>query len=187
MSDCESGPLRAAAVERGDTTAFLALKREHTRAMRPRIYGSAAVALAVITVAVIGAGAAPTWATWVGVWALFSALGAAGGRKDSPLIGRAVLAPHVTKLDSDTVLRALGALGIAEINKALASSALKEKFAAIGAEPAIGTPEQVSEQGPEHMHSMSASNAFCSCPAQNGGSVDCQALPQILPQGEQLG
>lgn len=119
VSDCESGPLRAAAVERGDTTAFLALKREHTRAMRPRIYGSTAVALAVITTAVIGAGAAPTWATWVGVWALLSALGAAGGRKDAPLIGRAVLAPHVTKLDSDTVLRALGALGIAEVNKAL--------------------------------------------------------------------
>ena len=33
----------------------------------------------------------------------------------------------------------------AEINKALASPTLKERFAALGAEPAIGTPEQFAE------------------------------------------
>ncbi|MUL39703.1 DUF3631 domain-containing protein [Streptomonospora sp. PA3] len=119
VADAESKPLRLQAVARGDTSGYLMLKREHDRIVRPRRYASAVLGLAVLLGAVVAAGAVPTWAVWVGVGVLLSALGAAGGRKDAPLIGRAVLAPQVTKLDSDTVLRALGSLGIAEVTKAL--------------------------------------------------------------------
>lgn len=119
VSDAESAPLRAAAAAKGDTSAYLMLKREHDRTVRPRRYISAGVALAAITTAIVGGAIVPTWAVWLTVTGLLALLGAAGGRADRPLIGPAVTAPQVTRLDSETVLRALGALGIAEINRAL--------------------------------------------------------------------
>lgn len=120
VSDAESAPLRAAAAAKGDTSAYLMLKREHSRTVKPRRYISAGVALAAITTAIVAGAMVPTWAVWLTVTGLLALLGTAGGRADRPIIGPAVTAPQVTKLDSETVLRALGALGIAEINRALA-------------------------------------------------------------------
>lgn len=120
VADAESAPLRAAAAAKGDTSAYLMLKREHDRTVKPRRYISAGVALAAITTAIVGGAIVPTWAVWLTVTGLLALLGAAGGRADRPIIGPAVTAPQVTRLDSETVLRALGALGIAEINRALA-------------------------------------------------------------------
>ncbi|GAA3759614.1 S-DNA-T family DNA segregation ATPase FtsK/SpoIIIE [Spinactinospora alkalitolerans] len=119
VADAESKPLRQAAAQRGSTGEYMVLSRERNVRVRTRATLSAGTAAVVLVTALIAAPTTPGWGPWVAVWALLTTLGAFGGKKDVPLINRAVLPAKVTKLDSDAVLRALGSLGIAEINKAL--------------------------------------------------------------------
>jgi S-DNA-T family DNA segregation ATPase FtsK/SpoIIIE len=119
VADTETKPLRTKAAG-SEAAQYMMLAHQHERRVKTRAATSAATAAAVLLVAVIAAPAAPVWGQWAALWALLSALGALGGKKDTPLIDRAVLPAKAAKLDSDAVLRALGALGIGEINKALA-------------------------------------------------------------------
>ncbi len=64
--------------------------------------------------------AGPAWLPGVTVAGLVALLGKIGAPADRPLTGRAVVTHKVPKLTADMVIRALSALGIAEINKAIA-------------------------------------------------------------------
>ncbi|MRT44927.1 cell division protein FtsK, partial [Xylella fastidiosa subsp. multiplex] len=63
---------------------------------------------------------APDWLQALSVGALVLALGMNGRKADQPVIHRAVEVPKASKLTSDIVLRALGAIGIPAINQAQA-------------------------------------------------------------------
>ncbi|MGH3380228.1 MAG: FtsK/SpoIIIE domain-containing protein [Actinoallomurus sp.] len=117
--DREARPLRIRAVERGDIDAYLKLVRERNERVRLRGGSSAGVGGA----AVIAAGM--TWYYWpptpyalvFGLLVLFGYFGRPDGR---PFIDQAVITgPTAPRLTSDVVIRALGALGIAQINAAI--------------------------------------------------------------------
>jgi S-DNA-T family DNA segregation ATPase FtsK/SpoIIIE len=119
VSDAESAPLRAKAAASADTGTYLMLRRERDRVVRPRRVISAAVGLAVVVVAFVAGAAVPGWVMWAAGLVLLWVLGVLGAPADRPLFSRAVVPPTLTPLNSDVVLRALGSLGIGEINKAL--------------------------------------------------------------------
>ena len=68
----------------------------------------------------VSSGSVSLW--WPLLALLVGALGVVGSPADKPIVGPAVLNPTVTRLTSNVVIRALGSLGIAEINKVLAKS-----------------------------------------------------------------
>ncbi|KWT63167.1 cell division protein FtsK [Streptomyces albus subsp. albus] len=120
MADHEGEPVRLAAVRREDAAEYLKLSRQRDGRVRLRTLAAvlglftglgAALALYVL---------APGWLLALTAGAVTMALGAAGSRADDPVIHRAVELPKATKLTSDIVLRALGALGIPAINQAQA-------------------------------------------------------------------
>ncbi|GCD44134.1 cell division protein FtsK [Streptomyces paromomycinus] len=120
MADREGEPVRLAAVRREDAAEYLKLSRQRDGRVRLR---TLAAVLGMFT----GVGAAlalyvlaPGWLLALTVGAVTMALGAAGGRADDPVVHRAVELPKATKLTSDIVLRALGALGIPAISQAQA-------------------------------------------------------------------
>ncbi|PRX99655.1 cell division protein FtsK [Allonocardiopsis opalescens] len=134
--DAEGEPVRMAAVQRADAELYLKLSRQRDARVRLRVV-VALVALVVLMLAGILVAAAPTWAQWAALALLVGVLGAAGAPADRPLIDRAVVPGRVARLDSDIVLRALGALGIAEINKARAKGA-----------DAVTFPAPITRDGP---------------------------------------
>lgn len=118
MADREGEPVRLAAVRREDAAEYLKLSRQRDGRVRLRtlvavlgMFVGLALALALYVLA-------PGWLQAVSVSALVLALGAAGRKADAPVIHRAVELPKATKLTSDIVLRALGAIGIPAINQA---------------------------------------------------------------------
>ncbi|MFF4524186.1 cell division protein FtsK [Streptomyces bluensis] len=118
VADKEGEPVRLAAVRREDAAEYLKLSRLRDGRVRLRT-------LVAVLALFIGLGAAlaiyvlaPDWLQVVSVGAVVMALGYAGRRADDPVIHRAVELPKATKLTSDIVLRALGALGIPAINQA---------------------------------------------------------------------
>ncbi|MDI3406052.1 cell division protein FtsK [Streptomyces cavernicola] len=120
VTDAEGAPVRAAAVRREDAGEYLALSRKRDGRVRLRsiitvlaMFFGIGTALAIYVLA-------PGWLQAISVGALVAALGFNGRRADAPVINRAVEMPKATKLTSDIVLRALGALGIAPINQAQA-------------------------------------------------------------------
>ncbi|MDT0303991.1 FtsK/SpoIIIE domain-containing protein [Streptomonospora wellingtoniae] len=115
--DWEGEPARVTAVQRNDPETYLKLSRQRDARVRARLI-IAVLALVTLLVAGILVATAPTWAQWATLAGLICLLGWLGAPADRPLIDRAVLPTQVQRLDSDIVTRALGALGIAEINKA---------------------------------------------------------------------
>ncbi|WP_269854265.1 cell division protein FtsK [Streptomyces sp. RPT161] len=120
MADREGDPVRAAAVRREDAAEYLKLSRQRDGRVRLRT-------LVAVLALFVGVGAAlaiyvlaPGWLQALSVSAVVMALGYAGRKADDPVIHRAVELPKATKLTSDIVLRALGALGIPAINSAQA-------------------------------------------------------------------
>ncbi|GAA1173496.1 FtsK/SpoIIIE domain-containing protein [Streptomyces hebeiensis] len=118
VTDREGEPVRLAAVRREDAAEYLKLSRQRDGRVRLR---TLVVVLAMFT----GLGAAlaiyvlaPGWLQALSVGAIVLALGAAGTQADAPVVTRAVELPKASKLTSDIVLRALGALGIPAINQA---------------------------------------------------------------------
>ncbi|OLT27166.1 hypothetical protein BJF83_18910 [Nocardiopsis sp. CNR-923] len=102
----------------GDSQRYLMLTMRHDHRVKARVILTVVAVLPVLVT--LGAVGVATIGAW---WTLFGAslvLGLLGRRPDRPIIDRAVLPTHVAKLDSDAVLRALGALGISEVTKALA-------------------------------------------------------------------
>ncbi|MFJ6729636.1 cell division protein FtsK [Streptomyces sp. NPDC091281] len=120
VADREGDPVRLAAVRREDAAEYLKLSRQRDGRVRLRT-------LVTVLGMFIGLGTAlamyvlaPGWLQAVSVTALVMALGAVGRKADAPVVHRAVELPKATKLTSDIVLRALGALGIPAINQAQA-------------------------------------------------------------------
>ncbi|MGM9383337.1 cell division protein FtsK [Streptomyces antibioticus] len=120
MADREGEPVRLAAVRREDAAEYLKLSRQRDGRVRMRtlvtvlgMFTGLATALALYVLA-------PDWLQAVSVTALVMALGVVGRKADAPVVHRAVELPKATKLTSDIVLRALGALGIPAINQAQA-------------------------------------------------------------------
>ncbi|MEU4968487.1 cell division protein FtsK [Streptomyces smyrnaeus] len=118
-ADAEGEPLRQAAATSEDIGEYLKLSRQRDRRVRWR---GAVVALSLL----IGLPAAlafyvlaPSWLVVTSTTALALVLGRVGAPADKPVISQAVVPTHVERLTSPMIERALGALGIAEINKAL--------------------------------------------------------------------
>ncbi len=115
--DWEGEPARITAVQRNDPETYLKLSRQRDARVRARLVVGVLALVTLLVAAILGA-SAPTWAQWATLAVLIGLLGWLGAPADRPLIDRAVLPTQVQRLDSDIVTRALGALGIAEINKA---------------------------------------------------------------------
>ncbi|MQA13699.1 MAG: cell division protein FtsK [Pseudonocardiaceae bacterium] len=115
--DAEAVQLRRSALHVDDAATWQKLERDRADRVRPR-----RVLLALGTLAAVAGAAAlrfaPPWASWAVVAALLVGLAYLGRPRTRPWIGRAVDIPEAPKLTSETVTRALGALGIAELRKA---------------------------------------------------------------------
>ncbi|GAA2810095.1 FtsK/SpoIIIE domain-containing protein [Kitasatospora paracochleata] len=119
-TDAEGRPVRASAVRREDVQDYVILSKRRDARVRARgaiLLLASVLGIAFTAVLLV---ATPGWTPLAVATALAMALGVAGGQADQPLIERAVVATKVQRLNSDMVVRALGALGNAEINKALA-------------------------------------------------------------------
>ena len=118
VNDVEALPLRLHAVDGKDADTYLRLLRERDDRVRWRrlvaLGGLGGVSVAAGSVAAAGGVTQVTVAA-----AVIALLGWLGTPKDKPLVGPAVVSTKAPKLTSEIVIRSLGALGIAEINKAL--------------------------------------------------------------------
>ncbi|MFD3946834.1 cell division protein FtsK [Streptomyces sp. NPDC058579] len=130
VADAEGEPLRQVAARREDVEQYLKLSRQ--RDNRVKLRGILAVLGLILgpVVALLLYVLAPAWLTVIAVAVLTVGLGFLGAPSDKPVISRAVVATEVERLTSGIVERALGALGIAEINKALAKGGEGIKFPA---------------------------------------------------------
>ena len=96
-----------------------------------------ALCLAVLAIAVTAMAAfAPWWAWTLAAVVLFAAFALAGRPAGKTIMTRAEIPAQVQPPDNDVIVRALGSIGIAEINKAIAA----------GAFPPL--PNPVREDGP---------------------------------------
>lgn len=116
--DQEAAPLRGFAVDRDQIPEYLALTRKRDQRVRLRglvaiVAGTVGLALAM-TLYVL----APWWLAVFGAAAVLG-LGYVGQQPDAPVIGPAVVKTEVQRLTGPIVLRALGAIGIAQISAAL--------------------------------------------------------------------
>ncbi|HEY9472428.1 MAG TPA: hypothetical protein VIS06_01120, partial [Mycobacteriales bacterium] len=120
LTDAEARPLRRDLVAGGDVSGYLALVKARNERIKTRL-ALAGTGLGTGT----GGGVAlwelaPHGITYAGLAAVVAALGWAGRRADRPIVDPAVtLTGPAPKLTADVIVRALGALGIGEINKAL--------------------------------------------------------------------
>jgi S-DNA-T family DNA segregation ATPase FtsK/SpoIIIE len=119
MADAEAMPLRMEAVARKDADAYMRLLRMRDDRVRWR-----RVVVAGAAVGTVGGGflllAASGIVQVAAVGAAVALLGWYGSPADKPLLDVAVVVPKAQKLTSEIVIRALSALGISEINKAVA-------------------------------------------------------------------
>jgi S-DNA-T family DNA segregation ATPase FtsK/SpoIIIE len=130
VADAEGEPLRQAAAKRENAEEYLKLSRQRDGRVKMRgiLFTLALVVGPVLALALWVL--APTWMLAVTVAAVVTALGFAGAPADKPVVSRAVIATQVERLTSTIVERALGALGNAEINKALSKGGEGIKFPA---------------------------------------------------------
>ncbi len=120
LTDAEAAPLRQEAVRVADATEYMRLARLRSERQRTRL---ALFATGTLTAAGTGLAlmmAGPGWLPGLTMAGVLALLGKIGAPADRPLTGRAVVTRKVPKLTDDMVVRALAALGIAEINKAIA-------------------------------------------------------------------
>lgn len=119
ITDAEGQAVRADAVRRNHAEDYLKLSRQRDARVKSRAIVAGTGAAVVLICAAALSVAGPMW-QGAGVVVAVLALGWAGAPKDNPLIGPAVLIPAYTRLTSDVVLRALGALGIPALTQAVA-------------------------------------------------------------------
>ncbi|WP_432188652.1 cell division protein FtsK [Streptomyces sp. Tue6028] len=130
VADAEGDPLRKVAARREDVEQYLKLSRQRDNRVKLR---SIVMLLGLIlgpVLALVFYVLAPTWLTVLALAVLTAGLGFLGAPSDKPVISRAVVTSEVERLTSGIVERALGALGIAEINKALGKGGEGIKFPA---------------------------------------------------------
>ncbi|MFC1409202.1 cell division protein FtsK [Streptacidiphilus sp. N1-12] len=116
--DLDSAPLRAAAVRAEDAGQYMTLTRARDRHVRWRGLVATVASVFGLVMALSMYVLAPGYLLAFAGAALL-ALGVAGQPKDKPIIGPAVVRTHLEKLTTSIVLRALGSIGNATINKAL--------------------------------------------------------------------
>ncbi|WP_329313711.1 cell division protein FtsK [Streptomyces sp. NBC_01262] len=130
VTDAEGEHLRQAAANRENPEDYLKLSRQRDNRVKLRgiIMGLSAVVgpIAALAMWIL----APAWLLAATTTALTFALGWLGTPTDKPVISPAVVATQVERLTSQIVERALGALGNAEINKALGKGGQGIKFPA---------------------------------------------------------
>ncbi|MFC7659584.1 hypothetical protein ACFQV8_28975 [Pseudonocardia benzenivorans] len=123
VGDAESKPLRDGAIRGGEADQYLRL----AAARADRVRARRRLAVVAVLAGAAGLVALDTWAPgWLlGLLAVAAVLvlGKVGTTPDKPVTGRSVVAHKPTRLTSDLVVRALGALGLGEINKAVARGA----------------------------------------------------------------
>ncbi|WP_314172197.1 cell division protein FtsK [Streptomyces winkii] len=120
LADREGDPLRAAAARREDVAEYLKLSRQRDRRVRWRTLVAVAASVFGMSTAMSLYVLAPAWLLVLSGAMVTLALGWLGQPADEPVVHRAVEIPKVQKLTSDIVLRALGSLGIGQINQAIA-------------------------------------------------------------------
>ena len=122
VSDAEGEPLRRATALQGNAGVadYLKLSRQRDRRVRWRTLVTVTAGLVGTVTALTLYVMAPTWLLALSGATVVLALGWLGQPADAPVIHRAVEVPRAQKLTSDIVLRALGSLGIAQINQAVA-------------------------------------------------------------------
>lgn len=134
--DADARELRTAAIARIDDVQYLKLEADRAEKVRRRL------GVAVFAALLLGAGLAVVWVAGsmltkaLVVAAVVGGLGWLGQAADKPVIGRAVVTPKATRLSSDVVVRALAALGISQINSAVAKG------------PGITFPAPIVRDGP---------------------------------------
>jgi DNA segregation ATPase FtsK/SpoIIIE, S-DNA-T family len=119
LFDLEGEPVRQGVVRAQDADAYLKLARQRDRRVRWRATLSALLvtALGALGLALL---LAPPPLRWAALLAMVATFGVAGRPADRPLLDRAVVVPKAPRLTSEMVVRALGVLGLAGINQALA-------------------------------------------------------------------
>ncbi|MFE2489556.1 cell division protein FtsK [Streptomyces mirabilis] len=117
-TDGEGDPFRKAAAADEDIDRYLKLSRQRDRRVRWRTLVTVLASIVGITTALTLYVLAPAWLRALAGAAVALALGWLGQPADDPVIHRSVEIPKATKLTSDIVLRALGAIGISAISQA---------------------------------------------------------------------
>jgi S-DNA-T family DNA segregation ATPase FtsK/SpoIIIE len=117
--DWEAHPLRRSAVADHDPTVYLKLIKERRERVRFRLIITGLALLALLVTGLI-VSHQPVVAQLAMITVVVVALGVGGVPADKPIVTRAIVPASVQKLTSDVVVRALGSLGIGEMNKALA-------------------------------------------------------------------
>ncbi len=119
LFDLEGEPVRQGVVRAQDAEAYLKLARQRDRRVRWR------ATVSILLVGALGLAGmvlllAPPLLRWAALLAMVATFGIAGRPADRPLLDRAVVVPKAPRLTSEMVVRALGVLGLAGINQALA-------------------------------------------------------------------
>jgi DNA segregation ATPase FtsK/SpoIIIE, S-DNA-T family len=119
LFDLEGEPVRQGVVRAQDAEAYLKLARQRDRRVRWRATLSALLlaALGLLGMVLL---LAPPSLRWAALLAMVATFGVAGRPADRPLLDRAVVVPKAPRLTSEMVVRALGVLGLAGVNQALA-------------------------------------------------------------------
>ncbi|UMP02249.1 cell division protein FtsK [Amycolatopsis sp. EV170708-02-1] len=134
--DAESKPVRMDARDRADVNEYMRLREARNETVRRR---SAPVMVGVLTLIAIVYLAityvTPFW-NWTILITAMTLVGWFGAPKDKPVAGRAVDSAKAPKLTSAMIEDALGALGIAGINQAIAKGR------------GIGFPSPIVRDGP---------------------------------------
>lgn len=117
--DAEGKPLRADAVTRTDPDTYLKLAKLREQRVRKRLTVTLLAALAAALGLFLLLAYGSVWLQAAVFAAALGTLGWIGTHADRPVIGRAVVTDKAAKLTSDVVVRALSALGIAQINQAV--------------------------------------------------------------------
>ena len=119
LFDLEAEPVRQGVVRAQDAEAYLKLARQRDRRVRWRATVSALLLAALSLVGMVLL-LAPPLVRWAALLAMVVTFGVAGRPADRPLLERAVVVAKAPRLTSEMVVRALGVLGLAGINQALA-------------------------------------------------------------------
>lgn len=121
MFDLEGAPLRQDAVNKGDRDGYLRLIEARRDRVRQRLMVAVLTGVVLTAGVLVLMGWAPWWAHDLAIALTIGVLGWLGTPTDKAVLGtRAVVTHKAQRLTSDIVVRALSALGIAEVNKAVA-------------------------------------------------------------------
>lgn len=110
--DWEAHSVRADSVRRNATDEYMKLSRQRNDRVRRRGLAVVGMALALLTVALVVAFAAPTWAQLAAVGLVVVVLARVGRPSDKPIIDRVVIGQRFTRLTAEMVRNAVVALAI---------------------------------------------------------------------------